>query len=370
MPEKPDNADLTVSLIVMSSQTGGTEQVVRQLAAGLSADGGNVDITTISPDNLTFLEKSGVPVRCEPQLTQTGSGYLRRLVKDLDVLRRYRGRTVNLHYPFCDLVRTHIMAMRLAGCRDIFVSFHHPQVFDPSRQASVKRALSSCRRLIVTTPQNEDFVVACGLALHDWISVALPGLEFAERYDRKESRQILGLPMDKFLVGSLARVAPEKRIHLAIEACAKLGMEAHFVLGGKGSDLDRVLGVAEQLLPTQHTILGELQDPSRFLASLDAFILLSDLEGFGLVFAEAASQGVASIACDKGGTATAIHDRVTGFLVSAENPVPSAQAHLESWMSDPGLCKEMGDAASNYVRRSFTLGRMTRRYAEIFRGNP
>src|SRR5689334_10241442 len=153
MSSSPDYADLSVSLIVMSSQSGGTEMVVRHLSAGLKAGGADVDVTSISPDNLSFLASPGVEVTALPQLTETGSGYLKRLLKDRQALRRFRGRKVNVHYPFCDLVRTHIMALRLAGVRDVYVSFHHPQVFDQGRQHSIKKALSTCKRLIVTTPE-------------------------------------------------------------------------------------------------------------------------------------------------------------------------------------------------------------------------
>jgi glycosyltransferase involved in cell wall biosynthesis len=367
MPSNPNYGDLSVSLIVMSSQSGGTEQVVKHLATGLKAGGADIDITSISSNNLPFLTCPGVPVRAEPRLSETGAGYLRRLVKDVDVLRQFRGRTVNVHYPLCDLVRTHIAALRLAGIRDIFVSFHHPQLVGHDRQKSIKKALSSCRRLIVTTSQNKDFVLKNELAEERWVSVVLPGIEFSPQIDRAEARKDLGLPADKFLVGSLARLTPEKRIHLAMEACAKAGSDTHFVLGGMGSDQPRLVKVAEDLLPGRHTILGSLKDPNPFLASLDAFVLLSELEGFGLVYAEAAAQGVPGIGCDTGGTGTAIRDRETGYLLPVGDPVPGCVALLQSWMADRDACNRMGVAARNYVTTAFGKDQMAENYAKVFR---
>jgi phosphatidyl-myo-inositol dimannoside synthase len=75
-------------------------------------------------------------------------------------------------------------------------------------------------------------------------------------------------------------------------------------------------------------------------------------EGLGLVFAEAASCGVAVLAGDSGGTADTLIPGETGQLLDPENPAVWAQA-LGSLLNDPDRARRMGQRGRAHIIERF-----------------
>lgn len=120
------------------------------------------------------------------------------------------------------------------------------------------------------------------------------------RLARPAARARFGLPADKPVIGSVARLHPLKRLDDAIRILPALP-ECHLAIAGQGPDADRLHGIAEELgLADRVHFAGELE-PERvgdFLVSLDAFVFPSSAETFGLAAVEAAQAGVPVIAND------------------------------------------------------------------------
>lgn len=88
----------------------------------------------------------------------------------------------------------------------------------------------------------------------------------------------------------------------------------------------------------------------------DIFALTSityahSVEGFGLVYLEAAAHGLPVIAHDIGGVAEAVADGVTGLLVPPDHPAQLTAA-FEKLVSDPGLRRRMSQAGPGWARRA------------------
>ena len=90
-------------------------------------------------------------------------------------------------------------------------------------------------------------------------------------------------------------------------------------------------------------------------AAADVFVMPTrvgddgSVEGFGIVFLEAGSQGVPVVGPRLGGSEDAIVDGETGFLVDADDPADIARRLLEL-LRDPALRRTMGAAGK---RRAF-----------------
>lgn len=87
----------------------------------------------------------------------------------------------------------------------------------------------------------------------------------------------------------------------------------------------------------------------------DIFALTSvsldrSVEGFGLVYLEAAAHGLPVVAHDVGGVAEAVVEGVTGLLVPPDRPVQLAAA-LEKLIHDPELRRKLGAAGREWARR-------------------
>ena len=100
--------------------------------------------------------------------------------------------------------------------------------------------------------------------------------------------------------------------------------------------------------------------PSYYAAS-DIFLLPNrveqgDIEGFGIVFLEAASAGKPVIAGNSGGVAEAVQDGTTGILVSGMDEAELGRA-IATLAGDVALRARMGAAGRGRVQESFTWER-------------
>jgi phosphatidylinositol alpha-1,6-mannosyltransferase len=75
------------------------------------------------------------------------------------------------------------------------------------------------------------------------------------------------------------------------------------------------------------------------------------IEGFGLVYLEAAAHGLPVVAHDVGGVSEAVADNVTGLLVPPNRPVQLAAA-FEKLIHDPVLRKKLGAAGREWAMRN------------------
>ena len=91
-----------------------------------------------------------------------------------------------------------------------------------------------------------------------------------------------------------------------------------------------------------------------------------EVEGFGIVFLEAAATGKAVVAGRSGGAEEALVDGETGLLVEGREPKAVALA-IASLLRAPEVATRMGQAGRLRVEQSFTWANQTARLAEILR---
>jgi phosphatidyl-myo-inositol dimannoside synthase len=75
------------------------------------------------------------------------------------------------------------------------------------------------------------------------------------------------------------------------------------------------------------------------------------IEGFGLVYLEAAAHGLPVVAHDVGGVSEAVVDGVTGLLVPPDRPAQLAAA-FEKLVHDAELRRKLGAAGRDWARRN------------------
>jgi glycosyltransferase involved in cell wall biosynthesis len=157
-------------------------------------------------------------------------------------------------------------------------------------------------------------------------------------YHRETFGKQFGIPRDKFVVGVLGRLDPQKgqeEFVRAIPSLVEHQTNLHFVIAGEEThgqqgfkktleDLSRQLGVTEyvQFLPFTNAV-------PEFMSSLDIFVLPSHTETFGFVLVEAMAMGKAIVATNSGGVPEIITDGSTGLLVSPKNVPALAEAIIK-----------------------------------------
>jgi phosphatidyl-myo-inositol dimannoside synthase len=170
---------------------------------------------------------------------------------------------------------------------------------------------------------------------------------------------------DKIVVLTVGRLHPRKGQLVTLQALQMLppdlrGRLEYWIVGGQSK------GNYERLLRSQAALQPDLA--VRFFGNLpddeltgiydraDIFAMTSinldrSVEGFGLVYLEAAAHGLPVVAHNVGGVAEAVVDGVTGLLVPPNRPIQLAAA-FERLIHDPALRAQLGAAGREWAMRN------------------
>jgi phosphatidyl-myo-inositol dimannoside synthase len=174
-----------------------------------------------------------------------------------------------------------------------------------------------------------------------------------------------GASKEKIVVLTVGRLHPRKGQLLTLRALQMLAPEVrgkleYWIVGGqsKGNYERQLRAAAAEQPDLAVRFFGNL--PDQELAGIyegaDIFAMTSvtldrSVEGFGLVYLEAAAHGLPVVAHNVGGVSEAVIDGVTGLLVPPDRPAQLAAA-FEKLIHDPGLCLQFGSAGREWAGRN------------------
>nr|WP_233710044.1 glycosyltransferase [Aestuariicella albida] len=131
-----------------------------------------------------------------------------------------------------------------------------------------------------------------------------------EQLSRESSRKFLGLPEDKYIIGNVGRLHPDKDQATLLKAFSELKMpDSLLVVVGQGrlerslKALAYELGVSERVL-----FLGRVENAWKYFKAFDVFALSSDNEPFGMVLLEAIAAGIPVLSTNGGGAAEIVDE--------------------------------------------------------------
>ena len=179
--------------------------------------------------------------------------------------------------------------------------------------------------------------------------------------DVRRLRTNLSIPEGVRIVGSIFRLYEEKRPLLWVKVASEIAKrrpQTHFVLFGDGILRPEIIAMARDYgIDQQFHAPGDIGSAGLGMSLFDVFLLTSKFEGTPNVVLEASSLGVPVVATDGGGTAEAIANGLTGFLVHGDEPDQIADRVVEILDSPqwPLRARQEGPA---FVERQFGLDRM------------
>ncbi|MBM3691459.1 MAG: glycosyltransferase family 4 protein [Actinobacteria bacterium] len=181
---------------------------------------------------------------------------------------------------------------------------------------------------------------------------------------REMIREKFNLSNNTVLLG-VSRLMPRKGFDSVIRSMPALMSEfpnIKFVVVGGGPDRNRLMKLAKR---------NRVYDAVQFIGSVphndlpeiynlaDVFVMPCrtrfaglDVEGFGIVYLEAAACGVAVIAGKSGGAPEAVIDSESGLVVDDQSLIPAIQTLLR----DESKREQFGLAGRAWVAKEFTLG--------------
>jgi glycosyltransferase involved in cell wall biosynthesis len=198
---------------------------------------------------------------------------------------------------------------------------------------------------------------------------------YPDEESRAATRASLGMPADRFLVGSVSRWHSQKDIPnllRAIRLAADAGVPMRCLLIGRRLDAGnpellsevRRLDCEKLVIP-----LGSRDDVQALARALDLHLLSSSGgEAFPNVVAETMLSGTPNIVTDVGDSALMVGE--SGWVVPAHDPQRMAKAighaHRE-WAEDRSSWEERRREARKRIAERFTFERMAEAYQEVWR---
>ncbi|MFJ5984611.1 glycosyltransferase [Lentzea sp. NPDC092896] len=293
--------------VISEMGAGGAEALV----AGMALAGGDVGWESAVASGGGFrvdaLRAAEIPVFDVPVARRSALGVLRAAWAVRVAVRRFRPDVVLAHNVSASLVA------RLASPRRPVVT-----VFHGVASADVPGAVRVLRRVSTVVVTVTSAHRLSGLSVVVIPNAAFPSVPSA---DRATVRARLGTPLDVPVALCPARLEPQKRHDVLLDAWAQIPGDAELWLAGDGS----LRSSLESSAPARVRFLGTRTDVRDLLEAADVTVLTSDWEGMPIALLESLAAGRPIVASDVDGVREVLSGG-GGVLVPRRNPARTAKA--------------------------------------------
>jgi glycosyltransferase involved in cell wall biosynthesis len=280
--------------------------------------------------------------------------------------RELRHATVYLPEPGPMLTMMLLQFFHAFRPRKLVLTFHGSEILkfagSPVRRTLARRLIGHASRVSTLTnytqelllnhfPEAADKIFLTPGALRSDFAVVPPQEPIAKK--------------DKVVVLTVGRIHPRKGQLETLQALQMLPAKMrsrleYWIVGGQSKPrYEMELRAAAAAMPDLSVrFFGNIPDEelSDLYDSADIFAMTSinlehSVEGFGLVYLEAAAHGLPVVAHDVGGVPEAVIDGVTGVLVPPHRPIQLAAA-FEKLIHDASLRRRLGQAGREWAVRN------------------
>lgn len=245
------------------------------------------------------------------------------------------------------------------------LTFHGSEILkfarNPLRRMLARQLIRRASRVTTLTNYTQELLLSHFPEAADKITLTPGALRSDFAVVPPRSKEI----KDKIVVLTVGRLHPRKGQLLTLQALQALGPEVrarveYWIVGGQSkSNYESTLRETGADCPDLTVrFLGNLPDEelSAVYDRADIFAMTSinhgqSIEGFGLVYLEAAAHGLPVVAHDVGGVSEAVSDGVTGLLVPPDRPAQLAAA-FEKLIFDGDLRQRLGAAGREWAGRN------------------
>lgn len=202
------------------------------------------------------------------------------------------------------------------------------------------------------------------------IALVYHGVRVPERIDSARRRQAqcerrreLHLPENGIVVGTFARMHPQKRTLDVLELALRMGPDFHFLLVG-GGPLENEIDQRLRDYPLANLVRLPFTDPIEPLFdALDICLLPSEFEGLPVFLLEGLARGIPCVATAVGDIPYLLSDG-GGIVVDKPGDLEGLARALEQ-LADASYREEEGAAGRERILQEFDLQRFRERYEEL-----
>ena len=365
-------------LIDYFQRTGGTEQHLAQLIAGLPADEFHSTLVAFDMgDNplLQRLRERGVPVVHLPVGREYVPNALVQAWRLARLIRRNRYDVVQTYHQKADTFGA--LIVWLAGVRHLVSSKRDTGDLRKPLHRFLNRRLRGLfeafimvsRRVREAVVKRDHLPAGRVITIYNGVDISRfvpPTLE-----QRRAARESLGLGAEDYVVGMIAGFRKEKNHDVFFDGVARAraaipGLRVLAVGGGELLEqFKRQVGDSKLGGCTQFS--GDVADVRPFLAAMDVGCLTPGAnEGFSNAVIEQMAAGLPMVVTDVGGNAEAVVDGENGNVIAPNDAVALGDA-LVRMFSDPARRAEWGRASRRRAEQYFSLASMCAAHARLYR---
>jgi glycosyltransferase involved in cell wall biosynthesis len=346
--------------VVSSLGVGGMERMLLQLAAEQQEAGDRVSVLALRGGALEQ-EASARSLR----VRVLHSGRLSRGMQAVGFFLRERPQIVHVHNP----TSLHYAVLsKLVSRNRIIVTLHGDQDTHARLGSALEWRLTGSA-VIVSHAAGKTLQLSKHAGKFVVVHNGIRPLQGHTHADG-DARDELPVPAGALVGVMVARIDGRKGHTTLLHALARLrdcGANVCVWVVGDGSERQNAERLSSELGLTSDSVrfLGRRSDIDRLLAAADFFVLPSDIEGLPMSILEAMTHALPIVASNVGGVPELIDDGRHGLLVPAGDAASLAGA-IKRLRDDPGLRRQLGEAARHRASTDFSMSEMKRKYDLLY----
>lgn len=360
--------------VITTINRGGAENHLVELVRTQAQQGLVVVVAYLKGDGYwaTTLREFGV--RVEP-LGLTRYGDLSPILKLRVLIRSVAPDIVHAHMPPAELY-TRLALLLLYPAPVMVISKHNDEPFfrGPGQRAMGGWVARRAARMIAISDAVNAYARNHLNMPADRVTTVHYGIDprpFEQISDsqRQDVRTEWGIPPGAWVIGTVARLVPQKALHVLLNAYAQYRVQARqasrLVLVGRGP-LEAELKALSSRLGLDNEIVwaGFREDIPVVMKAFDAFVLTSSYEGFGLVLLEAMAAARPVVASRVSAIPEIVQDGMTGLLCESGDHVGFGHALLRLEEAEARVL--LGNAGHDRALTHFTLERMAEATLSVY----
>lgn len=361
--------------IITTINRGGAENHLAALVSEQVASGLKVTVAYLKGDGYWAASFRDLGIRVE-SLGLRRYGEILPIRKLRALIRSVAPDIVHAHMPPAELY-TRLALLFLYPTPPMVISKHNDEPFfrgagqaaigrwvgrRATRMIAISDAVNVYARNHLDMPASRVTTVHYGIAPgpYDQISES----------QRHDVRAEWGIPPDAWVIGTVARLVPQKALHILLNAYAQYRVMAQqksrLVLVGRGPLEAELKALSRQLgLDGEIIWVGFREDIPTVMNAFDAFALTSSYEGFGLVLLEAMAAARPVVASRVSAIPEIVQHGVTGLLCEPGDHEGFAHALLR--LEEADVRARLGVAGHDRVLAHFTPERMAEATLSIYK---
>lgn len=239
------------------------------------------------------------------------------------------------------------------------------------RRLMRRYAYGRCTKVIVPS-KNLENIARTSWRIKDKNLAYIPnGIDLA-LFDGEPDHALLGqhgLTSDHTLIGTVARLKPEKNLGRLIEAFSLIQDDfpaARLVIVGDGIGMSALKMLAGRICAEGRVVFtGNISKPERIVPAFDVFALSSDTEQMPISVLEAMAANKPVVSTDVGDVKHMVAEPNVSYIAGKKAEILAE--NLGNMLADPDLARYLGKQNRALVEEKFSETTMINRYDQIFR---